>query len=67
MPKVLENVLIAIFAVQMLFFAVQMIFFWCAVHIFWWAGKNFLRSQYKLLPRVCRLLAGVLPCSAILC
>ncbi len=36
MPKVLENVQIAIFAVQMLFF-------WCA-------GNFFFKAQYKLLP-----------------
>ncbi len=56
MPKVWENVLIAIFAVQMLFFAVQMIFFWCAVEIFWCAGKIILNVKYKLLQRVCHLL-----------
>jgi len=57
--KVCENVLIAIFAVQMqFFFAVQMIHFWCA-------GKKFLSVQYKLLPpfgvSFCLLMVQVLP------
>ena len=41
MPKVWENVLIAIFAVQMLFLAVQMIFFWCAGKKIWAHSTNF--------------------------
>jgi hypothetical protein len=49
MPKEREKVLIAIFAVQILF-AVRMIVFWCAVQIFWCAGKKILSTQYKLLP-----------------
>jgi len=68
MPKYLkvcyvwENVLIAIFAVQMLFFAVHLIFFWCAVHIFgvqekkfWACSTNFCRKFCHLMSEFCSL------------
>jgi len=42
-------------------FAVQMIFFWCAVQIFWCAGKKILSEQYKLLPQVLPPYERVLP------
>jgi len=67
-PKVWENVLIAIFAVQMLIFAVQMIFFWCAVQIFWceekifWAlSTNFCCKFAPLWHEFGHLMAHVLP------
>jgi hypothetical protein len=55
--------LIAIFAVQMIFFwcAVQTFwcavqFFWFAVQFFWFAGRKNLSAQYKLLLQVCHLM-----------
>jgi len=66
MPKVWQNMLIAIFAVQMLF--LQYIFFWCAVQIFgvqekkfWARSTNFCRKYCLLMSEFCRLMALVVP------
>jgi len=52
--RVWENVLIAIFAVQMLFYCSTNEIFWCAVQIFWCAGKK----NWECSPNFCREFAA---------